>query len=266
MSNIRFLTKTVFIANSVFLITSCMTSSKQEQLEAQMNKLQEQVDQQITNHSKSDLSSKNDLDDLKNQIQLTQGSVDELGNRVKKIEQNSGTVPVASSNVTTGLVDVDETTMIKRQIARLQLVTNSRLNPNRVGKLPHSIKNAADVDKVLKSEFANNNFKQVEQTATAILNAKGITDDMIATALEYRGESKFQQHDYKGAAVDLSGFIELFPKSKRYPRALLLVGDSYVYLKNNNIAVSYYQECAKHYPEQAEGKAAASRLESMPHD
>lgn len=271
MSALRLLIKTTMILNSAFLITSCMTSSKQEQLESRINQLQDQVNQLSTSHSKSDLASKNELDDLKNQIQLTQGNVDELNNRLKKIEQSSGSSTSLTSTTTTPVnseatptsENMESNDTLKRQAARMQLANDAHAHSNRTGKLPANIKNAAEAEKALKSEYANGNFKRVEQISTSILNAKNATDSMLATALEYRGEAKFQQHNYKGAAMDLSSFIEKYPSSRRYPRALLLAGDSFVYLKKNDAAMSYYEECAKRYSTHAEGKAAAKRLESL---
>jgi TolA-binding protein len=70
--------------------------------------------------------------------------------------------------------------------------------------------------------------------SSAILNAMEAKDPMIQIALEYRAESKFRLQDYKGAAIDFSNYIDFYPSAKKYPRALLLAGDSYVYLKNNH--------------------------------
>lgn len=258
MSNARSFAKLIVLTHSVFLVSSCMTSSKQEQLESRLDKLQDQVEQQ---YAKTDSSSKSTFDELKNQIQLTQGTVDELNNRMKKMEQSAGG-PGASIKSSPVHGEYDLATM-QRQLARLQLATAPRVSTNRTGKLPHNVKNAGDLEKILKNEFANGNIKQAEQIANAVLGAKGANNDLLSTALEYRGEAKFQQHAYKEAAMDLSYFIEAYPKSKRYSRALLLTGDSYVYLKNHFIAMSYYQECAKDYAATQEGKACQTRLDSL---
>jgi tetratricopeptide (TPR) repeat protein len=121
----------------------------------------------------------------------------------------------------------------------------------------------ADITKSLKSAFDQGNYKQTLELSNTVIHAIETTDDMMQLALEYRAESKFKLRDYKGAAIDLSNYIELFPNTNKYPLALLLAGDSYVYLKNNSMAKSYYQECAKSYSNLAEGKAAAGRLAKL---
>lgn len=251
-----------------------MTSARQDQLQNVIDKLQDQVtkvqnqlnskDQQINNTTQTAIASQNEAQNLRDQLQLTQGAVDELKNRLKKIEENAGSN--ANTNSTNAIninSNSDTINTMQKQIARLELMAGSRLSYARQGKLPAKIKNADQLSKILKADFDNGNFKQVSAIATTVLLAHDATDQMLAVALEYRGEARFQQQDYKGAASDLAGVTELFPNAPRKARALLLTGDSYVYLKNNSIALLYYQDCAKNFATTAEGKAAASRLANL---
>lgn len=274
-SNTRFLYPKVFftLASSLFLFQGCMTSSRQDQLQASLTQIQGQVfqlqeqvnkrDQQINNTTQAALSSKNDVESLQTQLQLTQGVVDELKLKIKRIEENAGGVPTESGVIALG-GSTDNLTTMQRQIARIELASGSKVAINRKGKLPAKLKTPADITRSLKSSFEQGNFKQTTETSNAVLGASDATDIMIQTALEYRAEAKFKQQDFKGSAIDFSNYIEMFPTAAKYPRALLLAGDSYVYLKNNAIAKSYYQECAKSFANSPEGKAAAGRLASLP--
>lgn len=278
----RLFIKSSLVASSLFLITSCMSSTRQEELDAKISRLQDKVDRL----SNKDMSSADNLDTLQNQLQIAQGNIDELNVRVKRIEesaginqvapagnaQNSQTVPdrnaqssqaAPAENTEALSADGENADQDQKKKTLKKASTETHISSTRTGKLPHNIKTAADADSVLKEEFENGNFKKVISTSSAILNAKGATKSMLATALDYRGESQFQLRNYHAAANDLSAFIGMHIKSTRYPRALLLAGDSFVYLKKNSVALPYYQECAKNYRSRPEGKAAASRIASM---
>ena len=261
----------VAVASS-FLFQGCITSSRQDQLQASISQLQGQVfqlqeqlnkrDQQITNTTQTALSSQNDVESLQTQLQLTQGTVDELKAKIKRIEENTGGNP-SEQNVITLNNQADSLTQIQRQLARIELAANSKVGASRKGKLPQKLHTLADINKSLKSSFEQGNFKQTIETSSSVINASDANDAMLQSAIEYRAESKFKLQDYKGAAIDFSNYIESYPNGQKYSRALLLAGDSYVYLKNNTIAKSYYQECAKSYPNLPEGKAAAGRLANL---
>lgn len=263
-----------FLFASTSFFTGCMTSSRQDQLQWSIDKLQEQVakiqnqlsskDQQINNTTQTAIASQNEAQSLHDQLQLTQGAIDEIRNRLKKIEENSGSnTSAAASNVVNITNNTDVIATLQKQVARLELRLNANLNYPRKGKMPAKIKNNTDLDKSLKTSFDNGNFKQVIDLATSILTAHDATDHMLATALEYRGEAKFQMQDYKGAASDLATLTEVFQNPPRKARALLIAGDSYVYLKNDVIAQLYYQDCVKSFATTPEGKAAASRLSAL---
>jgi len=263
----------VVLATSSFLFQGCLTSSRQDQLQTSITQLQGQVfqmqeqlnkrDQQISNTTQTALSSKSDVESLQTQLQLTQGVVDELKTKIKRIEENAGSGTGSDSNVISLNSSSDSLTHIQRQIARIELSANSRVGINRKGKLPAKMQTQAEINKSLKASFEQGNMKQTIDQSSLIINAAEATDSMIQTALEYRAEAKFKTQDYKGAAIDFSNYVDFFSSGTKYARALLLAGDSYVYLKNNAIAKSYYQECAKSFPNIPEGKAAAGRLANL---
>ncbi|APJ02686.1 tetratricopeptide repeat protein [Silvanigrella aquatica] len=268
-SNLKvFLTLTA----SSLIFQGCMTSSRQDQLQTSLSQLQGQIvqlqeqinkrDQQITNTTQTALSSQNEVESLQTQLQLTQGTVDELKAKIKRIEENAGG-NASEQNVISLNNKSDSLTQIQRQIARIEIAATSKIGLNKKGKLPPKLTSLAEINKSLKNSFEQGNFKQTIELSSSVLHSADATDDMMQIAVAYRGESKFKLKDYKGAAIDLSNYIELYPNSSKYALSLLLAGDSYVYLKNNEIAKSYYQECAKSYPNLAEGKAAAGRLSKI---
>jgi TolA-binding protein len=260
------------------LFSGCMTSERQEELQSSIDKLQGQVtrlqsqvsskDDQIKNTTQTAIDSQTEAQNLKDQLQLTQGALDEVKMRLKKIEETSGSNALADStliksehsDISANSVNIFQ---IQKKIAILELLTKYYPNPVRKGKLPAKLKNEKDMNKSIKANMDKGNFKQVVLTTTTILGAADASDSMLALAYEYRGEAKFQMQDYHGAALDLSTELVSFSNTPRKARALLLAGDSYVYLKNNSIAALYYDECAKSFPTETEGKAASSRLASL---
>ncbi len=262
----------IAVVSSSILFQGCITSSRQDQLQSSISQLQGQVfqlqeqlskrDQQITNTTQTALSSQSDLESLQTQLQLTQGSVDELKSKIKRIEENSGG-NTSEQNVISLNNQTDSLSQIQRQLARIELAANSKIGAIRKGVLPQKLHKLVDINKSLKSSFEQGNFKQTIEMSSSVINATDANYAMLQSAIEYRAESKFKMQDYKGAAIDFSNYIELYPNGQKYARALLLAGDSYVYLKNNIIAKSYYQECAKSFPNIPEGKAAAGRLANL---
>ncbi|WP_186646771.1 tetratricopeptide repeat protein [Fluviispira vulneris] len=258
------------ISSSLFL-TGCMTSSRQDQLQSSISQLQGQIfqiqeqlskrDQQITNTTQTAISSQNEVQNLQTQIQLTQGSVDELKARLKRMEETAGSTGNEQNVVT--LSNSPEFVALQRHIARIDLVLNTRLNNPKKGKLPEKLKTVQAITKSLKNDLEQNKYKQLIDNSTAILNAHDASDSMQQIAIEYRAEARFKTQDYKNAVLDFTSYIEKFPDAPKNARALLLTGDSYVYLNNNSIAKTYYQECAKVYANMPEGKAATSRLANL---
>ncbi|KAB8030634.1 hypothetical protein [Fluviispira multicolorata] len=259
------------IVSTSLLMSGCMTSSRQDQIQSSISQLQGQIfqiqeqlssrDQQITNTTQTAISSQNEVQNLQTQIQLTQGNVDELKARLKRMEETSGNGG-SEQNVIT-LNNNHEFIALQRQIARIEIMLNNRLNNNKKAKLPEKLKTIPSITKSLKTDFEQSKFKQVIDNSSAILIATDASEPMQQIALEYRAEARFKIQDFKNAALDFTSYIERFPDAPKNARALLLAGDSYVYLKNNLIAKTYYQECAKVYANMPEGKASAGRLANL---
>ncbi len=265
--------KRIFLGTFLFIgilpLQGCITSERQDQLQKNIDKVQSQLNkiqnnvQQLSNSEQNLNASQIDLQSLKDQLQLTQGDLLELKNRIKHIEETAG---AGSTTVAPDVVNLNHTnnsdiSSLQKRLSRVELLLNDNLFSNtRKGKLPVKIKNQTVLEDSLKTWLDSGDFKKVILISTQVLNAQDASQSMLGIALEYRGEAKFQMKDYRGAALDLGLYAEKFPKQSRSARALLLTGDSYVYLKNSAAAKFYYQECAKNYGSTAEGKAAADRL------
>lgn len=253
--------------------SGCMTSSRQDQLQASIDQLNAQVqkmqgqvsskEQQINNTTQTAIASQNEAQSVQDQLQLTQGAVDELRNRLKRIEENSASASAAPSVLTISSNMAELLGPLQKKVARLELQANNYSLASRTGKLNSKIKNATALNKLLKSVFDKGDFAKVILLTTKVMNAANAPVDMVSLALEYRGEARFQTQDYKNAAIDFSTFVEVFPTSPRKARALLLAGDSYIYLKNNDVAKLYYQDCSSAFPGTDEGKASSSRLANL---
>ena len=262
-----------FLFATPLFFSSCMTSERQDTLQTSIDNLQSHVnklegqlsskDAQINNTTQTAIASQTEAQSLRDQLQLTQGAVDELKNKLKKIEENSGITTNLQSQLGGMMTNTENIYILEKKIALLELKTNLNYSSVRKGKLPSKIKNINDEDKILKSTLDKGDFKAVAAIASTILSATDATNLMMATALEYRGEAKFQMKDFRGSAADLATELEYFPNPPRKARALLLTGDSYVYLKNNLIAQYYYQDCVKYFASESEGKAASARLSSL---
>lgn len=261
---------TKIILTSIFLFTSCVTTTQKEamegdirHLENELNKLNERVgtqNKQMERATKVTISSQNDLQALQSQIQENAGDVDTLKLRLKKIEE----ISAQSSDRYNAKITANEQyiTKLQRDVARLELLTpretTNQATPPK--KNSPNLKTAKDVEKFLKKQYEKGNFKELIQNATNIMESTNSNVDMIKIALEFRGEGKFQLGDYRGAAIDLSNYIEKYPNGEKQARAFLLAGDSYVYLRNEVAAMSYYNDCMKTYINTPEGNACESRL------
>ena len=93
--------------------------------------------------------------------------------------------------------------------------------------------------------------------------ASGLGADYKETALMFKAEAAFSSENYKASAADFGEFLRKYPNSDRRPRALLLAGDSHVYLKQLDTAKVQYKECVDKFAKKQECVAAKERLERL---
>jgi TolA-binding protein len=279
---------------SLCLLTGCMTSRREEELQANILRLERKlsdVEKQIlvrdrtvdsvrtvTDDSNRRMqAAKNEVEDLRRQLSLTQGAIDELRVKMTRVQEVSGgsNLPESDGSLDAKVAALDEAlTNMDRRVTRVELIAAPLIEKQQDGKPAASpkggstgpknakFKTAGELSRSLGAAYAQKDYKGVITTASNVLLARPGTDQQ-EVALEFRGTAYFQSQQYEKAAIDFTQFLDRFPKSDRRPRALLFAGDSFVYLKQNRTAKSYYAECVKLFPEREECKAAQERLDKM---
>lgn len=275
--------------------TACMSSRREEELqgsirtlETKLNEVEKQllmrdrnIDAVKTSSEDSNrkvLSTKTEMDDLRRQLSLTQGAIDELRVKMTRLQEVAGSSSSASGGGT-NLPDEaagakvaeleDLTTRMERRLARLELSMGN--GPDARPKAADGkgkagaasrFKSAVDLSRVLGAAYTQKDFKKVLATANEVMGS-GAPDDQKEIALGFRAEAYFQMQNYEKSALDFAEFLDKYPRSDRRPRALLLAGDSFVYLKQMRAAKSYYSECVRQHPDRDECKASKERLEKL---
>lgn len=281
---------------SVFIITSCVTQSQGDamkkdisELDYSLNRLREKVNAQLNQterNTKTALSSQSELQSLQRQLGENAGDIDALKLRLKKIEETT------SATIDQYLAQIQQNektlTKLERQVANLELAmgnltessngksaikktpTSNTSSPSNSSspaaakqKLPLGAKTSAELLKIFTKDYEKGLFKELAEKTTTVIQHAQSTADMRALALEFRGEAKFNLKDYRGAALDLANYVEQNPQADRGARAFLLLGDSYVYLKKQDIARSYYRDCVQLFPNTSESQACLARAEKI---
>jgi len=255
-------------------MTSCVTTAQKEAMQRDIDYLEQETNnlrkhlnaqsKQTIQNTRTTLTSQTEVERLESHIAENSGDVDMLKAKVQNIEENS------SSKLERYRASID---MHEKEIEKLQkhIALLEAKNPNVEKKVYPSEKlqkafqpkKLADVESVLKRDYERSWFKNVILKSSMVIQASQSSTEMKESALEFRGEAKFKLSDYSGAVIDLTHFIESYPKAKKRARALLLLGDSYVFLKKNAAAKSYYSECAQTYKNSPEGKVCLDRKEKI---
>jgi TolA-binding protein len=258
--------------SSSFLLQGCMTSQRQDQLQSSLGQVQDQInqlqdritkrEQQITNTTQTAISSRNDVENLHSQILIMQGDIDTLNKKVVTIQKEASGQEkekniISQDNHANSLIE------IQRKLARVELASNAKVAAFRTSKLPAKLQSLDKIKTSLKNTFAKNEFKQTIETCNAVLNSTDASEDMLQIAIEYRAEAKLKLNDYRGAALDILNYIDLFPKGEYYSKALFLAGNFFNNLKNFEVAKSYYQECEKYCTLPAYKTKATNNLSKM---
>lgn len=254
---------------------SCMTTKKEEEMRASIqaleNKLQEvthalpNVKSEAENTQRNVQASKSDIEDLKKELSLSQGAIDELRVKLARVQETASaslSSGASEGKPTRDLALEDVLSDLSRRVSHLELDMQSlRDEPHKKSKHSNKYKNASELGKALASAYMKKDYKKVVSLATpAIEQGK---KDQLEVALQLRGEAYFAMQDYEKAAADFGQLMDRFPKSEKLPRALLLSGDSFVYLKQPYTARSFYSECVRTYANRDECKASKERLDHL---
>lgn len=261
--------------------TGCITSAKEESLRRSITQLEGKVqvlekslaerDEKIkTIGSKADYveNASSGLEDLRRQMGLTQGAVDELRIKFTRLTE-AGAVPGAAPGQESSLgessLPPEGAQDIERRLAALELaieqMSGAKVQPASKAEKP-AYKSTRDLTKAIGGQFAQKNYTKVNELADAVL-ASDLDASYKEIAQLFKAEAAFASENYKGAALEFSNFLTRYPGSERRARALLLAGDSFVYLKQFDTAKSYYRECVQKFPEKQECKASKERLDRL---
>jgi TolA-binding protein len=270
-------------ASSLFFC-GCVTSEREELLQANIKSLELKVgdlEKTLVQRDKnfdsvkvnteetrrSTQAAKNEAEDLRRQMALTQGAVDELRIKINRLQEVNGKEEAGQDSLKIDSI-AEQNASLERRVSKLELqVSSETKKETKEGPAAKSFvgkfKSPSELSKTLATAFTKKEYKKVIQIASSVLENEQNSLAQQEVALEYRAESYYRSADYENSALDFSEFLTKFPKSERRARALLLGGDSYVYLSQNTTAKSMYEECFKKYPSKEECKAAKERHEKL---
>ena len=262
---------------------ACMSSSREEALNAQLRTLETKVaemdKQMLAREQKVDSvkstteesqrrvqSTKNEVEDLRRELNLTQGAIDELRVKMTRMQDSSGKRVEDDSTMKVSELEV-QLSGFDRRLSKVELASNILVEKTDKdagvkGKVKAKYKSPDDLKKALNAAYVQKDFKKVVNISSSVLSGENPVEER-ELALQFRGEAYFALQDFERAAFDFTEFLDKFPKSEKRARALLLAGDSYVYLKQNKNAKSYYTECVKNFPDREECKASRERLDRL---
>lgn len=265
-------------AMPLLVLVGCITSSREEALRNSITKLEAKVailekDLAARDETLKTLGSKSavvdsataGLEDVKRQISMTQGAVDELRIKLARLGEagTAGAGGLAESDVPEG---GDRLNALEERVTKLEEGLSAKGSKNHpkanAKKNPPKYASAKELAKVLGGHLSQKEYDKVSSLATEVLGSSlGLA--FKETALLFRAEAAFARESYKQAAADFDDFLAKHPKSDRRPRALLLAGDSHVYLKQLDEAKARYKACVDTFPKKPECVAAKERLDRL---
>ncbi|NBO38273.1 hypothetical protein EBU99_06795 [bacterium] len=273
----------IMVGVGVVLTTACMTSKREEELTAQIKgfelrlmemekqiQLRDRTVDAVKNTSEESsrkvLSAKGDLDEVKRQLAMTQGAIDELRVKMSRVQEGSSSSgglnskPLADDATSSKITELEDwQTKVEKRLTKAELIAKASYDVTGKQKVALTVKSPAELAKVLSSAYAQKDYQKVVRLASNVINNTH-SEPMKALAMEFRAEAQFQMQNYDKAAIDLIEMIEKYPSLERKPRALLLAGDSCVYLKQLRAAKAFYSECVRAFPDREECKASKERL------
>ena len=291
------LTTHLLVGGLLAALMGCMSSSREEALRNSIDKLEGKVaslekelqvrDEKIKtigNKAATVDSTQSNIEEVKRQVSLTQGAVDELRIKFARLSESQANAPTNAAGMqqgtdlaedgenATGSHNKDDSKLaeLERRVARLELEVQSKSETQAKDHTENKKSSKADpkyastkeLTKVLGGHFTKKSFTKVQSLASEVLSS-GLGNDYKEIALLFKAEASFALENYKAAAIEFADFLTRFPASDRRPRALLLAGDSYVYLKQFDTAKTYYRECVEKFPKKQECTASKERLDRL---
>lgn len=267
------------------MATACMTSKREEELNAQLKafeirliemekqvQLRDRTVDAVKNSSDEStrkfLTAKGELDEVRRQLSMTQGAIDELRVKMLRVQEGSTTgnlnaKPLADETSPARIAELEDwQNKIEKRLTKTELLAKNANESMAKPKVNLTVKSREELAKLLSSAYGQKDYTKVVKLASNVIN-NAKSEALKTLAMEFRAEAQFQLQNYDKAAIDLIEIIEKYPNFERKPRALLLAGDSCVYLKQLRAAKALYSECVRLFPEREECKASKERLNRL---
>lgn len=252
------LTKTYYLLPlCLLLLTSCFKTAEEIRRE-------QEVDQRITQSSKTIAELNETIQNLKQQITSTSGQIEEIDYKRNKNDQEknktfSETLVQLTEQVKNLVVQNQQ---MKTQIADLQGDVNSQKKyiKNVTGSLS-KITGPTRSSSTSKLEQAHKAFEKNDKKEAAELYNEVLSEDKINNANKNHvyfnlGLLEYWNKKYNDAIPYFSKIYTKWPRSSFSPRALLYIARSFDKLKKPDEARAMYQELIKKYPESSHAKTA----------
>ncbi len=276
---ITFVKHIVFGTASALLFSACMTSKREEELEQKISQLRIDMGYEMARIRETTLGSvrsstedvsrkaqgaRTDVEDVRRQLLLTQGALDELQTKFSRFTSAAKTGSTTNDEVVIRISEIEYALdKLDRRMERIQAREELFASATNKTKLSAKLDTPEKLEKALSTAFSAKDYKKTQSMASQVLlvSSGPVLEEL---ALRYRAEAHFANQEYSSAALDFSEFVDRFPRNSKYPRALLLAGDSYVYLRKFRLARSFYTECTRMAPEKEECKVSKDRLAKLP--
>lgn len=270
---------------SVLFLPGCMTSKREEEINSQlkafelrlmeMEKVLQQRDRTVDavkstseESSRKFLTAKSELDEVRRQLAMTQGSIDELRVKMSRLQDGStssglNAKALSDDSAAVRMAEIDDwQNKVEKRLTKTELLAKDANDGNGKQKVQLTVKSREELAKILSTAYGQKDYAKVVKISTNVINNSS-SEPMRTLAMEFRAEAQFQMQNFDKAAIDLLEIIDKYPNFERKPRALLLAGDSCVYLKQFRAAKVLYTECLRLYPDREECKASKERLSRL---
>ena len=255
--------KSLYFMLPVFclILTSCFKTAEEI-------KREQEVDQRISQSSKTIAELNETIQNLKQQIASTSGQIEEFDHKRQKTDQEKNKTFTETMIQLTEQVKnlVEENKEMKKQISDLQGDVNSQKKyiKNVTGSLskitgPTSSSSSSKLQDAHKA-FEKNDKKKAKELYNEVLSEGKINNAQKNHVYFNLGLIDYWDKKYNDAITYFSKIFTKWPKSSFSPRALLYIARSFDKQKKSDEAKAMYQELINKYPTSTHAKTAKKEV------
>lgn len=246
---------------ATLLLTSCFKTAEEI-------KREQDVDQRLSQSSKTIADLNETIQNLKQQITSTSGQIEEIDYKSQKTYQETNkTFSETMIQLTEQVKNlVNENAEMKQQIASLQSDVNSQKKyiKNVTGSLskiagPSKSSSTSKLQDAHKA-FEKNDKKQAKELYNEVLSEGKINNAQKNHVYFNLGLLNYWDKKYNDAITYFSKIYTKWPKSSFSPRALLYIARSFDKQKKGDEAKAMYQELINKYPTSTHAKTAKKEV------